>query len=240
MYWVDSRRAQERFEGGIVRRFLPIAGLILAGAMAAACSSGPASNGISSESATKIVDSVANAIGSAKSVDISGNIVQSGATMSFGIDTFSNGSFTGSITQDGMTIKLVKIGGTDYINAPAAYYEKQGGGSSAIASELGGKWIDGPDSQFGLGDSFELSALKADIKQPSGKVTKGKTGTVEGQSAQSLNSSGNGTIWVATTGPAYPIELTKQGQKINFGDWNEGSPPTAPAGAKALSTLGTG
>ncbi|MFZ0666598.1 MAG: hypothetical protein WAM97_12665 [Acidimicrobiales bacterium] len=215
-------------------------GVLLAAALGlAACSSGSSSNGIPNESATQIVNSVGNALGSAKSVAISGNATQSGTAVTFTISTFSNGSFTGNISDNGTSFKLIKIGSTDYLNATAAYYEKQGVPASA-AGEVGGKWIYAPDSQFGFGNSFVLSELEKSVKSPTGKVTKGASGTIGGQPAQAVVSS-QGTLWVATTGPAFPLELTKNGsssEKITFSDWNEGTPPVAPSGAIALSSLG--
>jgi len=222
-----------------MRRYAYVGVLFTVALAFAACSSGPSSNGISSESATQIVSTVGSAIGSASSVTITGSFTQSGKASAVNVTTFSGGDLSGDITENGTEIKIVKIGSTDYINAPASYYVAAGA-SAAVGARVGGKWIFGPDSTLGFGDSFTLSSFEKSIKNPTGSVRKGTTSTINGQSAYSVISS-SGTLWVATTGTAYPIQLNKNGssaEQVEFVNWNKGTLPTAPAGAVSISSLG--
>jgi hypothetical protein len=205
---------------------------------AAACSSSSGSNGTSGQSATQIISAVKQSLSSASSVRITGNIQQGSKQATFDLTTFSGGDFDGTISFSGSSVKLVRIGKTDYLNATKSFYTNQGA-PAAAAQTLAGKWVYGPDSQIGLGNSFTLSSLTTQITKPQGTVTKGTTGTIDGQSAVSLRSQ-QGTLWVATSGTAYPIELAKSGSNggvVKFTAWNQGSTPTAPAGAQSLNSL---
>jgi len=218
-------------------RRLALAGALCCGlsVVAAACSS---SGGLASESPSQILSAVHQAVVSASSVRITGYATEGGKLTTADFTAYSNGNFTGTIGHNGATAQVVGIGGTVYLNASKSFYTEQRA-SAAAASLLGGKWVYGSNSQIGLGTTFTLSSLASQIAKSKGAVTKGTTGTVQGQAAVSLHNS-EGTLWVATSGPAYPLEevQTANGSgTVHFVAWNQGSPPTAPAGAQSLSSL---
>lgn len=213
------------------------AALCVAALVSAACGSA-GSSGVSGDSATRVLSAVKQAFASASSATITGNIRSSGKVATFNLMTFSNGDFQGVIVENGETIRLVRIGTTDYLNASKAFYESEGAAASA-AQAIAGKWVYGADSEVGLGNSFTLSSLASQITKPSGTVTKGATGTIDGQPAVALHSS-QGALWVATSGPAYPLEEVKTGSNggvVRFSAWNQGTVPHAPSGARPLSSI---
>lgn len=215
-------------------------GLVCLAALAAASCSSSSSNGIASESVSQIQTSVEKALSSATSVQIDGNTDQDGKQVTFQVTTFSSGDFSGKLDQSGNSVMIEKIGSTDYLNGSSGYYVASGA-SSSVASLLGGIWVYAPDSQFNFGNSFTISSLVSSIKNPEGTLSKGTASTINGQAAFSVTSSKGGVLWVATTGNAYPIELVNSGSgggTITFSKWNQGTPPSAPAGAKALSSFG--
>jgi hypothetical protein len=219
-----------------MRRSVLVAALCALAVFGAACGAG--GSGVSGESPAQILSSARQAFTSAHSVKITGHTEQNGMTGTFNITTFSNGDFEGTINAGTGTLKLVRIGNTDYLNSTKQYFAAEGA-PAATAQALAGKWVYGPNSQLGLGSDFTLTSLSTQITKPPGKVTKGVTGTVNGQAAQSLHSS-QGTLWVATSGPAYVLEELKTGSGggvIYFTGWNEGTRPKAPAGAESLTTV---
>jgi hypothetical protein len=222
------------------RAILVGASLVIAGVIAASCSS--SSNGVASESAAQILNSAINAINSATSAHISGSITKSNQPVQLDITDFSNGDIDGTLTVGGAGLGIIKIGPTDYLKATAAFYESQGA-SASVAAKLGGLWIQFPDTQEGFGSSLSLEALANSFKKNPGKLSKGATSTVNGQSAIAIVSSKGGTLYVATTGPAYPLQITDSSQAngvgtVTLSDWNQGSIPTAPAGARTPESLG--
>ncbi|MGO9342515.1 MAG: hypothetical protein ACLP6E_08345 [Acidimicrobiales bacterium] len=215
-------------------------GLGIVAALAAAGCSSSSGNGIATDSVSQIQSSVEQAMGAATSVQINGTTFESGKTTTFQIATFSSGDFSGTIEQAGNSLQLRKIGSTDYLKGTVGYYESAGQ-SASVATLLGGNWVYGPDSQFGFGNSFSISSLVSSVKKPDGTLSKGSSSTINGQAAFSVNSSKGGVMWVATTGPAYPIQLddsSSSGGTINFSNWNQASAPVAPAGARSLSSFG--
>ncbi len=206
---------------------------------AGACSSGGSSD-LASQSPTQILNAVKQAFSSASSVRVTGRVNQGSQSGSVDLTTFSNSDFSGTISYGGNTVQVVRIGNNDYLKASAGFYQAQGSPASE-ASLLGGKWVYGTNQQVGLGNDFTLSGLASQVTKPKPPVTKGATGTVDGQAAVALHSP-DGTLWVATSGTAYPIEISQSGSSggdIHFSAWNQGTAPTAPAGAINLNSVGS-
>ena len=74
-----------------------------------------------------------------------------------------------------------------------------------------------------------------------GKLSKGKTTTVQGQKVIGVTDTTNGgTLYVAATGTAYPIEISKTGTdggRIVFDHFNQPVSLTPPAHAVDISNL---
>jgi hypothetical protein len=111
---------------------------------------------------------------------------------------------------------------------------------------LGGKWLQTSkdNKDFGsLAQLFNLANLVRAI-QPQGSVHKGSITDVGGQSVIALtDSSGNGTLYVATSGPPYVIEIvSRSGESgtIKFNQYQSATPPTVPTGAVNLDQLQKG
>jgi hypothetical protein len=215
-----------------------------AGLLAAGCGSSGSSgsNGISNDSASAIVSAAFSALKSASSVTISGSQTKSGKTTDLNGVFFSSDDINTTLTENGISFQLIKVGGTDYLKAPSAYWQSQGLPSADLA-KVNNVWVSVADSVAGVGSELSLSALAASLDKNLGTLTKGGTSTVDGQSVIAVNSSNQGTLYVATTGTAYPVEATGKpgsanGGTLTFSNWNQGQAPTAPAGAETLAQLG--
>jgi hypothetical protein len=230
-------------------RLLRVIGLAAAiGALAAGCSSSSspssnsgASNGVAGESASAILTAAVNAVKSAKSVTLNGTIPSGGPAVRVDHGTyFSSGDGKATIVIGGYPLQVVKIGATDYINAPAGFWSSHGV-PAADAAKVSGVWVILPDSTVKIGSALTLSALAGHLRT-TGKVTKGGTSTVLGQPVIALITPQHDTIYVATAGTPYPVEVVKgsTGHVLTLTSWNQGSEPTPPAGAKTLAQLGLG
>jgi hypothetical protein len=223
-------------------RILRIIGLAVgAGVLVAACgSSGPASNGVANESASQILTAAVNAMKSATSGSVSGTAVVSGKTESVS-GTFFAVDADVTLVTNGETIKVIKVGANDYLQAPSAYWAASGVPSDDL-SKVNEVWISIPDSTAQLGSEFTLSGFATSLTSEVGTLTKGATSTIGGQAVIAIMSTTqHGTLYVATTGTPYPVEATKSssgGGTLTFSGWNQGSTPTAPAGAKTIAELG--
>lgn len=222
------------------RRLVAVAGSLVAGMILGGC--GSSGNGVASKSATQIVDTAIAAMKTAKSVHIAGTIAQNGKAEGLDISLYSNGDVDGSLTTSGQELQIVKIGQTDYLNSSAAFYQSQGA-TPSIASLMGGKWIEEPDSQVGLGSQLTLENFTNSISKNTGTLTKLGTSTVDGQGVVGVHSSKGGTVYIDTNGIAYPVEFvgsskTNGSGTIAFSAWNLAPTPTAPKGARTVQSFG--
>ncbi len=213
----------------------------------AACGGGGASNGISAKSANEILSAVVKAVDAAQSAHVTGHLVNGGRTADLDLTLFKNGDVDGTFGVGGGNGRMLVVGKSEYFKGSTNFWQNLSsfGGSAlpqSTASRLAGNWIKVPGGSSGLG-AFSLQGLGKSLATGTSKHPPKRAGTktVDGQSAVGITEAGQGTMWVATTGTAYPIELVKitgkNTERITFSSWNEGSPPSAPSGAKTIQQL---
>jgi hypothetical protein len=219
-----------------------ICALLLATAVSACGSSSSSSgNGIAAKSPDAIVTAASNALLSVKSVNVAGAFVSSGTSTSLNLDIASGQGGKGSMAQNGLSFQLVTLDDEVYINASPAFWRHFGG--AAAATLFNGKWLKAPASgQFSsLSALTNLNTLFGKLLGQHGTLTKGKVSTVNGQSVVSVTDTTNGgTMYVATTGKAYPIEITKTGSgggRLVFSRFDQPVSLTAPANAIDITQL---
>ena len=138
-----------------------------------------------------------------------------------------------------MSFQIISTGGKVYFKTDAAALQKLTG--AGIAGQLlAGRWIIAPSS-LGQVSSFDaltnLTKLFNSLTTSLGVLEKGDTTKVNGQPAIAVTSTrknGGGTLYVATTGQPYPLQL--KGAKgnegtITFDQWDQQvtiSPPANP------------
>jgi hypothetical protein len=227
-----------------IRALLASALLALSIAMLAGCggssSTSAADNGVASKSANDIVSASKAAAANASSVHVSGSLVTDGAHVTLDMSLASGKGATGSLSENGLSFKLIMVGDTAYINASPAFYRQLSG--EAAAKLLAGKWLKAPANtgEFGqLGQLADMGKLLDTVLSGHGKLTKGATTTIGGQSAIAVtDSTQGGTLYVATTGQPYPLQISKagsEGGKITFDRWNQ--PVSIKAPAKSVVDL---
>ncbi len=119
--------------------------------------------------------------------------------------------------------------------------------SSAAASLFKGKWLKASSSDASFGSFGKLTSIKAligSLPQADGTLSKGSTSTLAGQPVIAVDSSKGGTMYVATTGTAYPLQVSKnsggQSGKVTFSDYNKPFTITAPANSINIDQLTSG
>jgi len=221
--------------------------LLLAGLLAGCgggSSSSSAGNGLASKSATAIFEASKTAASGAHSVHIVGSIVSGGKPIGLDLELLSGQGGKGKISQEGFSINLVQTGGSVYINGSDAFYRHVAGPTAAQL--LQGKWLKAPSDSGELASLASLTdfgKLITSALAHKGTLTKGASATVEGQPAIALNDSSNGTLYVASTGTPYPLEIAKHGKesgKVLFNGWDKTVTLKAPAGAIDISKLQNG
>jgi hypothetical protein len=219
--------------------WLALVALVLAGCGG---SSGPKSNGIDDMTPTQIVTEMKKAIASAESVHISGTGTSGGTQLSLDLRLARDKGGAGHVELGGFGFDIVRIDQKLYFKADAKALTHYAG--SAVAQLLAGRWFEVRASSSGFGSFTPLTDLQKLMNQiltASGRVVKGDETTIGDQPALALTDSKNGgTLYVATTGPAYPLELKPGGSNsgsITFTDWDQPVTLTAPKGALDYAKL---
>jgi hypothetical protein len=219
---------------------LAIAALVLA--LAGCGGSSSSGNGVASKSPEQIVAATKAAAKSAVSVHIVGSIVNERKPISLDMELLAGKGGKGRISTEGFSIDLIQSGSAVYINGSAAFYRHVGG--AAAAQLLQGRWLKAPAKSGELASFASLTDLSKLIDTAlarHGALTKGSTATIEGQPAIAVkDSSRGGTLFVATSGKPYPLEITKSGAesgKVVLDRWDKPVTLSAPSGAIDISKL---
>ncbi len=224
-------------------RPLPLTGSVLVLALAALAGCGGSSgNGVASKSATEIVNESKAAADSASSVHVSGSVKSAGSPVTLNLNLVAGKGGTGEISQSGFTFKLILTGDTAYISGSSAFYKHLGG--AAAAQLLAGKWLKVPTTTGEFTSFSSLTDMRKLIDTTlasHGTLQKGATTSVGGQKAIAVtDSTKGGTLYVATTGKPYPLQISKDGSEsgtISFDRWNQPVTISAPSSSVNLSEL---
>ncbi len=213
---------------------------LLAACAISACGGGSSSgNGIDAKSPNEIVSAALGTINSAKSAHISGRVISGGSPITLNLSLVSGQGGRGQMSEGGLGFQIEVIGHEVYINGSPSFWKHFGG--AAAAQVFQGKWLKAPTSgQFAsLAQLSNLHALLGTVLSTHGSLTKTGTTTVNGQSAVGVRDTTNGgTLYVATTGKPYPLEILKgggQGGRIVLGSFDQPVSLTPPANAIDIS-----
>jgi hypothetical protein len=199
---------------------------------------GGSSNGIASKSAEQIVASVAKATQGLSSVHIFGSIVEGGQPVSLDLTLVSKKGATGTLSNQGLSFKIVAVGNAVYLQGTKAFWSKFGGAAAAAL-------LDGPatNSEFGEFSSLTSSTkLFQQLLDTHGTLEKVGTSTVDGQQVVGVkDKTKGGTLYVATNGQPYPVEISESGKNhgaVHFDNFNAAVTLTAPSPSIDVSKLG--
>lgn len=202
---------------------------------------GSSDNGISSKSPDQIVSAVNTAVNGVNSVHVAGAVSNGGSKTTLDLNLVNGKGGKGTMSQSGLAFKIVAVGNQVYINGSNAFWQKFGG--SAAAQLLSGKWLKAPATGqlSSIASLTNVHTLFNQLLSSHGKLAKGSTTTVHGQKVIAVNDTTNGgTLYVATTGKPYPIELNKSGSdggQITFDQFNQAVTLAAPSNSIDISKL---
>jgi hypothetical protein len=230
----------------VARALAPALVLALLLALLGGCgSSSSAGNGAASKSPAAIVAQAKAAAAGAASAHVAGAVVDRGKPIALDMQLVSGKGGKGRITLEGRSIDLIQVGRSVYINGSKAFYSHVAG--AAAAQLLQGKWLkaSATASNFAsLASLTNLGKLIDTALASHGTLALAGSKTVNGQQAVGVtDTSKGGTLYVATTGAPYPLELVKSGTsggRITFDRWNQAVTLTAPAAAVNINQLQSG
>jgi hypothetical protein len=219
-----------------------VSAVLVAGGVAACGGSGGSGNGVAAKSADGIVAAAAASVKGVTAFRISGTVASGGQQITLDLSLVAGKGASGTLTENGLSFKLIAIGKTIYINGSPGFWRHFGG--AAAATLFQGKWLKAP---LGSGNFASLSSLTNagelfnKLLDTHGTLKKVGQTTIAGQKVVGVRDlTKGGTLYVATNGPAYPIEIVSAGADqghVSFGDFGQSTALTAPAGAIDISQL---
>jgi hypothetical protein len=229
---------------------VPALALVVAAVLLAGCGSSSQnssqSNSEASKSPTQVLADAKAAATDASSVHVAGSIVSGGTPIKLDLTMARGKGAKGTMSTNGLSFNLVRIGDTLYIQGSDAFYSKFAG--AAVAQLLHGKWLKASATQGqlkSLAPLTNIGALFAGVSSHHGKLASGGSTTYNGQKvAEIRDTSDNSKLYVAATGKPYPVAIVggKRGESgtVSFGDWNAPVSLSAPKNALDISKLGGG
>jgi hypothetical protein len=231
-----------RLTAGTAARWLSVSALLAVLALAGCGGSSSSDNGVAGKSAAEIVAAAKAAADTAGSVHVAGSLVSGGTPLTLDLSLAAGKGGQGRISENGLSFEVIQLNGTAYISGSQAFYTHFAG--PAAAQLLQGKWLKASATTGSLATLAPLTELRRLIDSAlatRGTLSKGAQTTVEGQPAIAVSETAQkGTLYVATTGKPYPIEIAKSGSgggRIVFSKWNEPVKLEAPKNAVDLSEL---
>lgn len=202
---------------------------------------GTSDNGVAAKSADGIVSAAMNAASGVKSVHVAGAVRSGGSPTTLDLTLLAGKGARGQLAQGGLSFRIISLNQVVYINGSDVFWRHFGG--SAAVQLFHGKWLRAPASgQFAsIASLTNVHTLLNQLLSSHGTLAKGSTTTVAGQKVVAVNdTTRGGTLYVATLGPPYPVEVTKtgaQGGRLLFDRYNEPVTLTAPANSIDVSKL---
>lgn len=225
------------------RRFIVIVLAAVAPALLSACG-GSSHHGLAGKDPQAIVAAATRAIDGVRSVRVSGrvNAASPKDEIRFDLHLLNGHGATGSLSEHGFALHLVTLGNVVYVKGTPAFWLQFGG--TNVAAQLRGHWLRAPADHgdfAGFASLTHPGALIARLLAGHGALTRGSTRTVDGRRVVAVHdASRQGTLYVATTEPAYPIRIengSSDGGQIDFGRFNAPVRVRAPAHSVSIFSL---
>jgi hypothetical protein len=217
--------------------------LILGGCGASSASRSP--NGVAAKTPAEILSAAKGAAATAASVHVAGSIVSEGKPISLDMELVGRNEGKGSVTLEGLGIRLIDVDGAVFVKGSRAFYARFAGAKAATL--LQGKWIEGSAKRGPLASFAALADLDKVIDSTlvdHGTLSRAPLVEIRGKQAVGVtDATEDGTLYVATTGVPYPLEILKPSSgaragTIVFDRWNKPVSLAAPADSISLSRLG--
>ncbi|GGW88266.1 lipoprotein [Streptomyces lomondensis] len=209
--------------------------LLVTGTVLAGCAEDPneGTNGVGRLPAEKIQSRTRAAAESAGAVRVHGSVVSGGRTYALDMRLKADGG-TGSVTTQGATFRLLRVGEQLFVKADAEFWShgsgqgEDGKGDAAAASKLGGKFVKVPqgDPSYKKFSGFTDKAVLLDglLTLHGALATDGHDEQAGVRTIRVTGDKGSGgTLEVSLEGKPYPLRLERAGGAgtLTFSAWGQ-------------------
>jgi hypothetical protein len=234
-----------------MRRIAVILALLMLALTLGACSSGeddpgadqatPAAGPLKDREAADIVRAAENALRTARSVRLTGDVEEQGARVSLDMRIDRQAGARGTIKRGPTRAELIRIGDRLWLRGRSFWAESVG---NDVAGRIGDRWVLVPPSVTNdpNGSIDGLTSIDGVVDQVlragADDATKGGETRIRGVPVITLENVGGGSMWVATEGPAFPLRMGGGTQRVDFAEYNKPVKVTEPENAIVdLSTV---
>lgn len=217
-----------------------LAGGLLAATLLSGCATEVAGTASPAPTGPEAVADAAAALEQAGAFTVRGTALQGGQQVTLDVHVQGEDS-TGTLTVDGATVRFVRVGSATYVQGTPQLWSSVGA-PGEVATRLGDTWLLVPDEMAGIAAPESLGSMAAELRLPgeSPVVDGVRVTTLDGAPVTVVSQADGGELWVAASGPAYPLHADDWGgdTQLTFSDFGVRQDITAPAGAVDLSHLG--
>jgi hypothetical protein len=179
----------------------------------------PTTNGLEHQSAAKVARAADEAFKAANTVHVQGTFLADNRTEKFDL-RYEGGSTSGTFTVNGATIQMITVDDNAYLKAGKHGWAAMGNPPDAQGM-LANKWVKSGSAKQML-TPFSLatfaSELTAEEFAHGGTVTQS---TLAGQKVVVVTYPDGSKLYVANTGPAYPLRFDATGSVGGRRDFNQ-------------------
>jgi hypothetical protein len=222
-------------------RILPAASALLLLAVVTGLASAASPNGEAAKPIPRILADVQAAADGAHSVHVAGSVLSGASSLSLDLRLVAGRGGAGTIDEGGFSFQIVRLGTRAYFEASPAFWRQYAGTGGAELFK--GKWIEASATSGQLASFTPLTSISQffhGLLGSSDALVEGATTLVHGRPAFTLVDKTQGsTLYVAATGPPFPLEVTSTGKKgaISFEDWNQPLRVVVPPHPIALASI---
>jgi hypothetical protein len=203
----------------------------------------PATLAPAPRSPSQTVAEMQKAVRAASSVHLSGVLRNGGKPIGLNLGLLRSGEFSGTLTQNGIPLRLIDAGGKVYVKATAAYL-KELKAPASLCSVMCGKYVEvSPAQARSLSGNLGMSALLSSFTGKMPRFTNAGRTTVAGRPGQVLRGPGGSRLVVAAAGPPYPLQAVGRPSNaggasngtLTFSQWNAVPRPAAPPASQVIN-----
>jgi hypothetical protein len=202
--------------------------------------SGARTNGLENRSAAQVRKEVGVALRTAKSVHVTVAGVSSGQLPQLDL-RIQGSSSTGAMGLGGVQYQITTVGGGTYVKGDQRAWEAFGM-PAAVQRRLAGRWVKVRPQQFASLEAFSLDSLAAGLTRNDSRLAaKVEQATLDGRKVLVLRKRDGSRIYVANTGPAYPLRTEGKGPsavRVDFTEYGVDFQITTPSDVVDLDTVG--
>jgi hypothetical protein len=198
----------------------------------------PGGGAVARRSTATLISQMKAAVNAATSMHLAGQLPNGGRPVALDLGVHRAGDLAGTITQNGVPLRLIGAEGNFYVKATLAFLRELRA-PTAVCAVMCGKYVQMSDAQGSeLAAGLSMASLTRSLIAGLPKFRQAGTATVGGRAAVVLRGADGSTLDVAARGKPYPLRLAApvgRHESVVFSQWNTVATPGAPRSGEVIN-----